>query len=59
MYGSKSITVSLPLSAGDSRKFGDDGGSDRSEGYRGRGRGGYDRGGYDRGGRGGPPSGMG
>uniref|UniRef100_A0A8C1SQ54 TAF15 RNA polymerase II, TATA box binding protein (TBP)-associated factor n=1 Tax=Cyprinus carpio TaxID=7962 RepID=A0A8C1SQ54_CYPCA len=44
---------------GDSRRYGDDGGSDRSEGYRGRGRGGYDRGGYDRGGRGGPPSGMG
>ncbi|XP_051963077.1 RNA-binding protein FUS-like isoform X3 [Xyrauchen texanus] len=49
---------------GDSRKYGDDGGSDRSEGFRGRGRGGYDRGGferggYDRGGRGGPPSGMG
>uniref|UniRef100_A0A9J8BHM4 TAF15 RNA polymerase II, TATA box binding protein (TBP)-associated factor n=1 Tax=Cyprinus carpio carpio TaxID=630221 RepID=A0A9J8BHM4_CYPCA len=46
-------------SQGDSRRFGDDAGSDRSEGFRGRGRGGYDRGGYDRGGRGGPPSGMG
>ncbi|XP_059370936.1 RNA-binding protein FUS-like isoform X2 [Carassius carassius] len=44
---------------GDSRRFGDEGGSDRSEGFRGRGRGGYDRGGFDRGGRGGPPSGMG
>ncbi|XP_016145432.1 RNA-binding protein FUS-like isoform X1 [Sinocyclocheilus grahami] len=44
---------------GDTRRHGDDSGSDRSEGYRGRGRGGYDSGGYDRGGRGGPPSGMG
>ncbi|XP_077063688.1 TATA-binding protein-associated factor 2N isoform X3 [Siphateles boraxobius] len=61
-YGQSS--ASYGSSQGEARRYGDDGGSDRTEGYRGRGRGGFDRGGYDRGGfdrggRGGPPSGMG
>ncbi|XDV31780.1 hypothetical protein PO909_002739, partial [Leuciscus waleckii] len=61
-YGQSS--GSYGSSQGEARRYGDDGGSDRTEGYRGRGRGGFDRGGYDRGGfdrggRGGPPSGMG